>query len=1310
MSLNNKLNEIAQYVCIEYPELNFDEVNSGHKCVTDICKTIFKTINSNLKKNIVNGLRRETSELRKRIRLVKENDEPTMSLNDTKVMRNIAKCIEEKKYTRNDFVDFNSSVIYDICRYLKKSKDSKNIKSVYRTCQKIFIETSSFSTCNVNISNTRSDGSGVEGKLNININNLDLLEKNVAVDYDNVLSLKSNDLYATFDNSVLNIGNKETECVSDITITSANFENVVNSTPIPNKSYSATPPLRRSGEKYLKVDTPLKEALLKTTPVKSGVVLPPGAENKYPDTASYRKNSFRVFSGCTYREGQFMFTEQEWSLIEYVNEKGNIRLETTKFPIMLRKRIRTVNNTCVMNVRSVNYPKSSYCHIYMYCSHPGCKSFKLIVEPQVNRSVLIAVWSTSLHYYHNPDYALTNHVRGIERNLVRETLKKTKVFTFDDEAVKSASPSKHARGNNQKVKSVAVLRRIRSEAISADDYDRDDMVDMLLMYSENSNYIKHVGLPSYVHCYSDEQLALLTKVKSKCRGTITGYLDATGTVVRKASDDSKRVLYYAVVVNAPLPGKSSITCPIVEMISSSHDIVAISQWLNAFKAFVLRKKLNWPLFTNVVTDFSYAQMHALCIGWNGFSSIFDYLNWCYTVLFEAVDGSNMTIINVCVNHYTKIIVNHVYTYFKVSSDLIQIVKQKCISNCVIDWICIMFNMDTMEDIIQWFISFAVILLSQTKNKEMKCAFTTLQNKCKENSLLSYDVGENDCSFSDIDKVLCETSTRKSMLYCRFQQIKEKIKNRLVHSSTVSNESNEYFNEEYIESFILKCVPFIPLWTPVMNTTINNGVSVRQSNATVESWFKTVKIDMLEGNRRLKCGRFVTTLRNRVINVCKQVELGIRKKRCTRVLSFQDQSPNKKVKKVHKMSNESYIQNKRDNANETFLDSVEAWGKKEKQHKHLQPKSYRPFKKSQLENSSDAAKRFVVSDKKLGNKIQNDNKNLLEGVCLVKDNNDTVKISFSTPGSHKSPFNVRHSNGIELHSNMLPKDLTYYRHVKMPKTNNYIVGLYDYICKRKNGDLFFPQLLFNDFNTLTKTAWLNNFVIDLCLVSKVIELGLQNVEVWPCELVSCLMAKKDVGEDMDRKIIIEENGLVVLPWNVNGNHWIVAIVDFSTNQCMIMDPMKPVDIDNRINENRFKDLCKGMKNNCVYGDKKDFPLLNLISCPKENIPVQTDGYNCGVFVIYYVFTIISKSQFDPDFNPTEYRIYLKKYLLENSEDITNVCLYCNSLSNRHRCEGNQSVVEWVSCTRCCRWIAINCIPEEDRIDDYESSDFLCLLCQ
>ena len=122
----------------------------------------------------------------------------------------------------------------------------------------------------------------------------------------------------------------------------------------------------------------------------------------------------------------------------------------------------------------------------------------------------------------------------------------------------------------------------------------------------------------------------------------------------------------------------------------------------------------------------------------------------------------------------------------------------------------------------------------------------------------------------------------------------------------------------------------------------------------------------------------------------------------------------------------------------------------------------------------------------------------------------------------------------------------------------------------------------------------------------------------------MFKKLDLGATYGKKVVIDENSKVILPWNKNGNHWIVVIIDFNTKECFFMDPIKPVDIDNRVNENNFKKLCIEMKQKCVYGVQKDFPSLNLIMCPIENIPEQTDDYNCGVFVIYYVFTILCKN--------------------------------------------------------------------------------------
>jgi len=276
--------------------------------------------------------------------------------------------------------------------------------------------------------------------------------------------------------------------------------------------------------------------------------------------------------------------------------------------------------------------------------------------------------------------------------LYGEKLLETKAFAFQSENKKNVSKRQMLdSGNMQDVKSEDVIRKILSEALMAGDYAQGDLEDLLVMYSDKDiNYLGHVGLPAYFHVYSIEQLHLLKSLDST--KPVTGYLDATGTVVRKADRNHKRVLYYALVTSFQLPYNSSINCAIVEMVSSAHDICVISQWLCAFKAFALKNKPSWSIFTNVVTDFSFAQMHALSIAFNGFNSIFDYLNWCFRILYENIDlnGPKFTIINVCANHYTKIIVDHVYGHYQTNNENCG-VKKKERTNQIINWICLLFN-------------------------------------------------------------------------------------------------------------------------------------------------------------------------------------------------------------------------------------------------------------------------------------------------------------------------------------------------------------------------------------------------------------------------------------------------------------------------------------------------------------------------------------------------------------------------------------------------------------------------------------------
>ncbi|KAE9525970.1 hypothetical protein AGLY_013912 [Aphis glycines] len=175
-----------------------------------------------------------------------------------------------------------------------------------------------------------------------------------------------------------------------------------------------------------------------------------------------------------------------------------------------------------------------------------------------------------------------------------------------------------------------------------------------------------------------------------------------------------------------------------------------------------------------------------------------------------------------------------------------------------------------------------------------------------------------------------------MMYYRFQSIKEHVKTEVLNCAVNSDNIiiNEYYNESYLHEFIVKCVPFLALWTPIMNNKANNGIEIHQSNATVESWFKTVKVDILDGDRRWKCGRFLKLMRQRVINVHKQIKYNIRKNTCTRALDFDNKS-RQITTKVNAKRKISAI------SSHNHLDAIESWGKKEKQHKHST--KYRPFK-------------------------------------------------------------------------------------------------------------------------------------------------------------------------------------------------------------------------------------------------------------------------------------------------------------------------------------------------------------------------------
>jgi len=225
--------------------------------------------------------------------------------------------------------------------------------------------------------------------------------------------------------------------------------------------------------------------------------------------------------------------------------------------------------------------------------------------------------------------------------------------------------------------------------------------------------------------------------------------------------------------------------------------------------------------------------------------------------------------------------------------------------------------------------------------------------------------------------------------------------------------------------------------------------------------------------------------------------------------------------------------------------------------------------------------------------------------------------------------------------MIPKDLTYYK--PMPANTvympDYIVGSYGHILPSRQKNDALDDLYFQDFDSLSERNWLTNFVIDLILMSYVFKLGLKNIHVLSVNHARQLFEKREIVEPHN-KTTFTQGSTVILPWLVYNNHWIVVVLNFKTKKYYIMDSFEPYNKDIRLS--KFKiNVSEMLESKVIYGnDGQKCPTLSRIECPIKNVPQQNDGYNCGVYLIYYAFNIIDGSEFSLEFNPTNYREYLK----------------------------------------------------------------------
>ncbi|CAH1170962.1 unnamed protein product [Phaedon cochleariae] len=563
------------------------------------------------------------------------------------------------------------------------------------------------------------------------------------------------------------------------------------------------------------------------------------------------------YKQCTILEGSFQIKNEYFDYIIKEN-----RLINEYYPSYFRNRLKKfVNNVCTIAIKYRKYLKDGSIKIFAICKNNNyrCKKFKIII-----RGHTVVVYSSSVNFCH-PN-KITFHVKGIERSIVKNKVLHKKPSEYKRQSILSAKLRIIESGNLQDIKSDCTLRKIKSEAESHWDRDQHDLLDLCKMQEEHDEYIKQVSMPFNVKVFSKEQFEVLDRSGGDILPVI--FFDATGSIVRKPTTKTKRVYLYSAV----LPINSGRIFPIFEMISGSHFSKTIFTIFHDFRVFCEEQNNKWPVFGAVVTDFSFANIHAICKACNRIN-LLEYLDVTFKIAFDKVVlPENIVTIHLCCAHLMK----------NFSKDINECFTDYEVREFYKDVMASVINMELFNDIEDCFQSMSVLLLSPVTTKIVREHLNILLRSRNDHSI-DLDIKFRECDIASSEHVYENDGKRglhkSSIFYVHFYKLFEKMSEIHKFSSCIEGPTNKYYSQKFFDLLLSKYLPFCPLWTGVILR--KRRAELHFSNSYVENYFGHLKNNVLNGNKNLKCSRYLRKSRENVLALYKEFICNIPKNRLTK---------------------------------------------------------------------------------------------------------------------------------------------------------------------------------------------------------------------------------------------------------------------------------------------------------------------------------------------------------------------------------------------------------------------------------------------
>ncbi|KAG5863155.1 hypothetical protein JTB14_037424 [Gonioctena quinquepunctata] len=100
-------------------------------------------------------------------------------------------------------------------------------------------------------------------------------------------------------------------------------------------------------------------------------------------------------------------------------------------------------------------------------------------------------------------------------------------------------------------------------------------------------------------------------------------------------------------------------------------------------------------------------------------------------------------------------------------------------------------------------------------------------------------------------------------------------------------------------------------------------------------------------------------------------------------------------------------------------------------------------------------------------------------------------------------------------------------------------------------------------------------------------------------------------------------------------------------------------------------------------------------------IQIDNYNCGSFILHFIYCILNGFDLDTSFDPDKYRLHIQESLLSKSQNMKNACLSCGAIIKEpEKC---------FKCKACSRLVQNECLGKDQELN-FDFNNGMCPPCQ